>query len=626
MALTQPRTRSPRIDISELAHLPTTYVPIVSWQRDRVGYYADSGRLELYVMDLATKTTRQVSHGELPRALRTSFAWDRAGKRIFFGRDAGGNEQHDLFVIDVATGEVQQLTSGGLAEHHAVEVSPDDQWLLVAANRTRPESPDRPGQMALWRMRTDATDLAPITELPSPVWGGLWSPSGDLVSFSSNEEMSDLKNADGYVIKPDGTGLRRVFRTRVGAKDQLGFWHPDGKRISVSSDASGQFRAGILDIASGEVRWLSDGSVEEHALRFSDDGRWLVCATNHEAQYRPVLYDVASGARRDLRLPPGSVPLQAAFSDAPGAFYDRGRRLLFMYASDTTRPALTSYDLATDTYETLIAPAYGSIDPSLFVPSEHVRYPTFDGKQVPAILYRPRDIAPGERLPAAINVHGGPTGQWSRVFDPYAQFLADRGYVLLEPNIRGSTGYGVAWREAARKDWGGADLEDVAAGAAYLRSLPYVDPERIAVFGGSYGGFMTFIAATKKPDLWKAAIAMVGICDLHAMWDESKEHFRYFLRDQMGEPDADRALWRDRSAIEFAHQLRAKFLMIHGANDPRCPVSQSRIFRDRLIELGRREGVDFEYVEYDDSGHGSVDPDQKTRTFRTLLDYLERVM
>jgi dipeptidyl aminopeptidase/acylaminoacyl peptidase len=86
------------------------------------------------------------------------------------------------------------------------------------------------------------------------------------------------------------------------------------------------------------------------------------------------------------------------------------------------------------------------------------------------------------------------------------------------------------------------------------------------------------------------------------------------------------ALWRDRSAIEFAHQLRAKLLMIHGANDPRCPVSQSRIFRDRLLELGKREGVDFEYVEYDDAGHGSVDPDQKTRTFRILLDFLDRVM
>ena len=182
------------------------------------------------------------------------------------------------------------------------------------------------------------------------------------------------------------------------------------------------------------------------------------------------------------------------------------------------------------------------------------------------------------------------------------------------------------FRDAALKDWGGADLEDVAAGAEYLASLPYVDPDRLVVFGGSYGGFMTFIAATKKPDLWRAAVAWVGISDLHRMWDESKEHFRYFLREQMGDPEKDRDLWRDRSAIEFADQLSAKLLMVHGVNDPRCPVSQSRMFRDRLLTLGKREGDDFEYVELADEGHGSADIQQKIRTFTILTDYLERVL
>ena len=225
-----------------------------------------------------------------------------------------------------------------------------------------------------------------------------------------------------------------------------------------------------------------------------------------------------------------------------------------------------------------------------------------------------------------MHVHGGPTAQWFRGFDPFAQFLVDRGLVVIEPNIRGSTGYGVEFRDAALKDWGGDDLEDVAAAAGYLKTLPYVDPERLVVFGGSYGGFMTFIAATKKPDLWRAAVAWVGISDLHKLYEKSMEHFKYYFREQMGDPEKDRALWRDRSAIEFADALRAKLLMVHGVNDPRCPVDQSRIFRDRLIELGRKEGEDFEYVELGDEGHGSTDIAQKIRTFNILADYLERVL
>ncbi len=137
---------------------------------------------------------------------------------------------------------------------------------------------------------------------------------------------------------------------------------------------------------------------------------------------------------------------------------------------------------------------------------------------------------------------------------------------------------------------------------------------------------MTFMALTKKPDLWRAGVAWVGFTDLRRLYDQSMEHFKYFLREQMGDPEERAALWADRSAVNFAHQLEARLLMVHGTNDPRCPVEQSRLFRDRLLELGRKEGVDFEYVELADEGHGSNDIEQKIRTFTILAEYLQRVL
>lgn len=227
-------------------------------------------------------------------------------------------------------------------------------------------------------------------------------------------------------------------------------------------------------------------------------------------------------------------------------------------------------------------------------------------------------------MPAVVVVHGGPTGQYFRAFDPYAQFLADRGYLVLEPNPRGSTGYGVAFRDAALNDWGGVDLQDIAAGAAYLQSLPAVDAERVAVFGGSYGGFMTFLITVKRPELFKAGAAWVGISDLPRLYAGSMEHFKYYLRQQMGDPEAHAELWRDRSAVNFMENLRAKLLIVHGVNDPRCPIEQARVVRERLLALGRREGEDFEYVEKGAEGHGSTDIDQKTETYRLLADFLAR--
>ncbi|TME38792.1 MAG: S9 family peptidase [Chloroflexi bacterium] len=611
--------RQPRIPLEELCRLPSFFLPLVSWKGDRVAFYWDkTGRMELWVMDLRTEQFRQVSHGEVPTALRAGFAWSRDDKSIVFAKDAAGNEQHDLYKIDVETSQVTQLTKDPTAQEYVVQFAPDDAWITALTNKRHPAAPDEPGQLNLWKLRPDGTDYAPLTRYMFPVFGGQWSPDGKTIVFGTNEDTSNLKNADIYLIDADGANARKIFSGKAGSQDSASDWHPDGKRLAITSDASGTPRAGILDIASGNVRWLGKEGVEEHSGKFSKDGKTLYALRNYESQVRPVLYDVASGTARELRLDPG-------ISTVIG-FYDGDRRLLIGYQSETRRNEIASYDLQSDHLDTLLRADYGSIDPGVFVKGEHIYYPTFDGKRIPAIVYKPRNIAAGEKLPAIVHVHGGPTGQWFRAFDPFAQFLADRGFVVIEPNIRGSTGYGVAFRDAALKDWGGADLEDVAAAAEYLKSLPYVDKSRLVVFGGSYGGFMSFIAATKKPDIWRAAVAWVGVSDLHKLYEKSMEHFKYYFREQMGDPEKDRALWRDRSAVEFAENLRAKLLMVHGVNDPRCPVEQSRVFRDRLVELGRKEGTDFEYVELTDEGHGSSDIQQKIRTFRILADYLERVL
>jgi dipeptidyl aminopeptidase/acylaminoacyl peptidase len=507
-----------RIPLEELARLPSFMQPRLSWARDKVALYYDrSGRIELYVLDLATRALRQVSHGEVPRAPKAGFVWERGGRGLIFGKDRDGDEQNDLYRIDLESGEVRQLTDDPTCQEYPGELSPDDGFLTVLTNRRTPEAPERPGQLNIWRMRPDGSEYRPLTRYAFPAFGGSWSPDGQWISFVTNEDPTNLKNRDGYVVRADGSEARRVLSVRPGSQDVLADWHPDGRRMAVTSDASGVQRPGVLDLASGEVRWLGQEGVDELAIEFSPSGRRLACLRNQESQLRPLVYEVESGQPRDLRLEPGIVTALQFVDDD---------RLLLAYSSDTAKAALLLYDLASDRAETLLSPNYGSIDPGVFVTAEHVHYPGADGEPIPALLYRPRDIPVGQRLPALINVHGGPTGQWFRGFDPYAQFLVDRGLVVLEPNVRGSTGYGVAFRDAALKDWGGVDLDDVAAGAAFLKSQPYVDPERLAVFGGSYGGYMTYMAVTKKPELWRAGVARGGITHLRRMYGGSMEHIK----------------------------------------------------------------------------------------------------
>jgi len=546
--------------------------------------------------------------GCLPLLLRAGFVWTRDDRHIVFAKDKDGDEQHDLYRIEVESGAVEQLSDHPSAQEYPAQVSPDNRWLSVLSNKD--------GQLNLYKFALDGSDYVRLTQHANPVLGGaIWSPDGKQLAYVCNE-TEELNNFDVYAIGADGQNGRRVLQVKVGSQDSVSDWHPDGATLAVTSDASGVNRPGLLDLASGEVRWLGEEGADETAVGFSDDGKTLACLRNRDAQIQPVLYEVETGRARALDLPAGVAQ--------GGAFARNDRKLVVLHSTPTRRGELGLYDLETDAYETLLPAEYGSIDPEAFTDCQHVWYTSSDKLDIPALLYRPKHLEPGVKLPAIVIVHGGPTAQWYRNFNPYAQFLTDRGFVVLEPNVRGSTGYGVEFRDLNREDWGGGDLEDVAAGADYLKQLPYVDGDRLGVCGGSFGGYMTLMQVVKKPRLWKAASAWVGVSDLKRLYDASMAHFKYYFRLQMGDPETNAALWKERSALTHAEHLKAKLQIIHGANDPRCPVEQSRLFRDRLIELGYAEGEDFEYVEFEDQGHGSNDIEHKVKWFTLLADFMER--
>ncbi len=599
-----------RIRLEDIMHLPSVYFPTVSFDGKRLAFYWDrTGQMELYVIDLPDGIPQQISHGNVPKSLRAGFIWSRDGARIVFAKDIGGNEQHDLYSMDVSSGGVSQLTDTPKAQDYAVEFSPDDAWISMLSNRD--------GQMNLYKLKSEGSEAVQLTEFANPVSGGHWSPDGTQLTITANE-AKDLRNADIYVVAADGSECQRVLRVQEGSKDHATAWLPDGQRLAITSDASGVNRPGILDIASGSIRWLGIEGVEESAVALSENGKKLATLRNQEASVTVVIHDLETGSERILGAESGfAIWPEFALGD---------RSVIVAQASATRHRELLTVDLETGEGKALTPVDYGPVDTQAFVGSQHVWYNSSDGVPIPAILYRPENLPEAAAAPAMVIVHGGPTGQFFRGFDPFVQVLVDRGFVVLQPNVRGSTGYGVEFRDMNLNDWAGGDLEDVAAGVTYLKSLGIVDPERVVVFGGSYGGYMTFMAVVKKPNLWKAGIAWIGITDLHRLYDNSMEHFKYYLRMLMGDPQENAELWKDRSAINFVENLKAKLLILHGVNDPRCPVEQSRIFRDRMLELGYKENDDFEYIEFADVGHASSDIEQKTATYKLIVDFLDRTI
>jgi dipeptidyl aminopeptidase/acylaminoacyl peptidase len=600
-----------QIDIKALVNLSSSYGDSLSHDKAKLAYYSnESGRFELYVTDVATKTSKRITDGQLPATPRSGLTWLRDNACVVFGKDTAGNEQADLYSLNTATLELKQLSDNPTCQDIAVAAHPDGQRLLMLSSRT--------GQLQLYWLNLETLHATQLTDFKNPVGGAQLSEDGAKIAFSANE-TDDPRKMDLYLMNSDGSDTQNVLSLEAGSMVYAADWRGDGRLLAIQSDAGGEWRTGVYELETRASRWFSKGEsgVAEYPQAFSPDGRWLLCVRDADASYAPLLYDIKTGEARALKLPPGV---------ASGGEWLSDTKLLSYYQSPTRRGEVSIYDLETDTATVLRAADNGGIDPALYVEPEYLRYKSFDGADVPTFVYTPRDAAAGTRFPGVIVAHGGPTSHYPRAFSAQAQLLADRGYVVLMPNIRGSTGYGNAWRDANLKDWGGKDLQDIVYGAEYLKSRPDVIADRIAITGGSFGGYMTFIASVKHPDLFKVAIPLIGITDLHQLYEDNSRllpALGYYFKRMMGDPVENAALWTERSAITYASQLRAKMLIIHGRNDPRCPLNQATAFIEKLEASGKVQGSDFE-VDIFDEGHGSADKGLQERQYRMMTDYLER--
>jgi dipeptidyl aminopeptidase/acylaminoacyl peptidase len=261
----------------------------------------------------------------------------------------------------------------------------------------------------------------------------------------------------------------------------------------------------------------------------------------------------------------------------------------------------------------------GGIDLADMVDPELVYYETFDGKQIPAWLYKPKMAA--DNFPVLLSIHGGPEAQERPTYN-YAglyQYLLNRGIAVLAPNIRGSSGFGITYQTLIHRDWGGGELKDIEHAAKYLQSLDWVDNERIGVFGGSFGGFATLSAVTRLPDYWAVAVDVVGPSNLVTFVNSVPEHWKPIMKKWIGDAEEDFDMLMERSPITYVNQIKAPLLVVQGANDPRVVQAES----DQMVEAMRENGIDVEYYVDPEEGHGAARTKNRNKWMRMIAEYLE---
>jgi dipeptidyl aminopeptidase/acylaminoacyl peptidase len=523
------------------------------------------------------------------------------------GVDRNGDEQWQLHRLPETGGQPENLTRREQVQCMPGELHPDGERLTFSGNLARPTS------QSVYLLHIPDGELSPLVEDEGNHSPGPWHPDGRRLAVTLVNSNSDQ---DVFVLDVH-SGERTQLTAHQGdeANVPVGFT-ADGRSALLITDRGHEFRwlaRRSLD-GDGELEpvWRGDWDVEHAEL----DGarRRLAWIVNEDGRCAFHVRDLETG--RDVPVPELPRGWCLHFALSPD-----GRRLAACVATATHPFDVYVADLEAGTVVRLTDSFAGGVPESELIDAELIRYPTFDGRQVPAWLYRPRNG--GRRAPVLLSIHGGPESQerpgGANSFSFY-QYLLSRGIAVLAPNIRGSTGYGKTYQSLIHRDWGGAELRDIEAAARYLRGLDWVDPDRLAVYGGSFGGFATLSAMTRLPEYWTCGVDLVGPANLVTFARAVPPFWRHIMKRWVGDPDEDHDLLVERSPITYVDDVRAPLLVLQGARDPRVVKPES----DQMVERLRSLGREVEYHVFEDEGHGFVRHANQVKAYRIIADFLER--
>jgi dipeptidyl aminopeptidase/acylaminoacyl peptidase len=559
-----------------------------------------TGQWEIYLLHLAGPgVPLQLTSG---KGAKLAPQWSRDGSQLAYVLDPNGGERYDICIYDLASGAHTNLTpkTPYFIQPH-LDWSPSDPHLAFAS--------DHSGRFEVYSIHSSGGNLRYLAGFPSSAYAVRWSPDASwlavmVVGHGPDFEiyLSHPKTGRSFPLSHDGVPFSACQPS----------WSPDGRVLAFESDLHGVYEIGLYELETGLFRWPSSGDGEKHAPAWSPDGSRLVYIHQWGSTTALVILDLESGQQEFFRA-------GAGVHYAP-AFTPDGRSVLFVFDSPGQPDDLWRLDLASGSLQQLTFSLPDELIGASFVLPEEVTYPSLDGQSVPALLYRPSHA--DENQPAVIDIHGGPNWSFQASWDPLVQHMLSRGWIVLAPNYRGSTGYGRSWQLANRFDMIGGDTGDIAAGVDFLLDMGLADPQRIALTGRSYGGYLTMTCLTRFPERWAGGSAVVPFLNWFTSGEESRQDLQEWDLENFGHPEKDYRRYYEHSPYFFLERVQTPVQLVCGAHDPRCPASQSVQAWAALQAYGKP--VDF--VLYPDEGHQFLKIGNVVDSKRRTVDFLAKVL
>jgi len=544
------------------------------------------------------------------RGIRLYF-WAEDGRHLVYLQDKGGNEDWQLYAVDPATKETRDLTPFENVQARPLEKNkhfPDE--LLVELNRRDPQLHD------VHRLNLATGDLKLVAENP-----------GNVAGWVADVDMQVRAALSAY---PDGGFGLLVRKTeeddwhellRWGLEDSLnsgpvGFSEDGARMFLKDSREANAARLVRLDLLTEEVEILAeDPDYDVSGVLVHPDTREVQAAAFTRARTEWIVLDEA--VREDFaaiaKLHPGDFAVVSrdradenwlvvfTAADGPASYYayDRDEKQGTHLFDD--RSDLKEYTLA---------------------PMEPVSFEARDGLKIYGYLTVPPALG-RENLPMVLNVHGGPWARDLWGYDPEAQWLANRGYACLQVNYRGSTGYGKRLLNAGNREWGAKMHDDLVAAVGWAVEEGIADPERVAIYGGSYGGYAALVGATFTPDLFRCAVDIVGPSNLITLIKSIPPYWKPLIavfHERVGNPETEEEFLESRSPLFRVDQIKVPMLIAQGANDPRVKQAES----EQIVAAMEEKGIDHEYILFPDEGHGFAKPENRLKFYAAAERFLAK--
>lgn len=571
-----------------------------------------SGRYNIWLVPSQSGWPMQLT---ISNQRQINIAWSPKGRWIAYNSDYDGNEQWDLFLVSTSNGQVVNLTNTPEVSEESAAWSPDGEKLAYSV---------KPKQLPNYELDVMEVLTKRITHLTSNTPAQLsnlnpiWSKDGKWIVFT--QETPTGKDANVFLVSSSGGRATNLTPHEGEEHFSATDISPDGKTVLITSNAkSGYKNAGLLDIATKKITWLTSDKWEVTSGHFSPDGKRLNWTANTEGNWDIHVYDVAAKQSHAL-------PITKGLNWLPGAattFSHDSKRLLYIHEGPTAPNDLWTYDFAVNKQQQLTYSLVGGIRSADMVEPFLIHYPSKDGKwQISAFVYVPYNAEKNGKNAAVVWIHGGPDAQSNNSYNQGIQYLVNQGYFVIALNYRGSTGYGKEFEDANRFDMGGGDLDDIISAAEWIKKSGFIDPKKVAVMGGSYGGYLTMMAVTKAPDLWAAGVAIVPFVNWFTEMENEDPLLRQYDNATMGDPmeEKAKARFKERSPINFVDQIRAPLLLLAGGNDPRCPKTEAE---QVASAIKKRKGV-ADLKVYENEGHGFAKVENQIDAFTRIAEFLKK--